>query len=54
MSDNSIFIPEQIIGEYVEEQGEPARGIDVKPRYIKSITIGTSSGVKTYYAVSII
>lgn len=54
MSDNSIFVPEQIIGKYIDEQGEPVRGIDVKPSYIKQITIGTSSGLKTYYAVSVI
>ena len=54
MSDNSIFIPEQVISQYVEEQGEQVRGIDVKPRYITPININTHEGYKTYYAVSII
>ena len=54
MSDNSIFVPEQVISQYVEEQGEQVRGIDVKPRYITPININTHEGYKTYYAVSII
>lgn len=54
MSDNSIFVPEQVISQYVEEQGEQVRGIDVKHRYITPININTHEGCKTYYAVSII
>jgi hypothetical protein len=54
VSENSIFVPEEMIRQYFEDQGEPVRGIDVKPRYITPISIDTDSGGKNYYAVSVI
>lgn len=54
VSENSIFVPEEIVRQYFEEQGEPVRGIDVKPRYITPISINTGSDGKNYYAVSVI
>lgn len=54
ISEKSFFAPEEVVGQYLVKQGEPVRGIDVKPRYITPIYIGVGSELKIYYAVSII
>lgn len=54
ISEKSFFAPEEVVGQYLVKQGEPIRGIDVKPRYITPIYIGVGSELKIYYAVSII
>lgn len=53
-ADNSVYVPEHVIGRYVEEQGEWVRGVDIKPRYITPIITNTDNGQKVYYAVSFI
>lgn len=53
-TDNSIYVPEYVIGRYVEEQGEWVRGVHIKPGYITPIITNTDNGQKVYYAVSFI